>query len=144
MHLVAERVGEPLHREPSVDLPAFEVQGAVDFDESHRSSVPGEHGEGGEAQGPAADGQRAGSGGRDRCGSVDPGVAKPAHDVRGFDARPHHDPDLGQLGADFGEPSAELLLGGVELPGPLEERVAAGEELLSRLGAERRAAVATG
>ena len=53
-------------------------------------------------------------------------AAKAVHDVFGIDARPHHDPELGELCADLRKFNGEGLLRGVELCGAFEQGSAFG------------------
>ncbi len=89
VRLVAERVGEALHREPRRDRVAIEVQLAMDLDELHRAAVTRENSERAIAQVTAPEGERVrglrGDGGRPACARV----SKTVHDVFRFDTGPH-------------------------------------------------------
>ncbi len=123
VRLVAEGVGESLHREARLDRESLEVERAVDLDEFHRAFVDREHRKCGMAQMLAADGQGVARDGWDGRRTVDACVAEAVHDVFRFDAWPHDDANLGEGGAHRGELDREGLLLRVEVCGAGDERV---------------------
>ena len=114
----------------------------MDFDEPHRAAMSGENCDRGEAERSTPDGERAGRGRWNRGRAVHSGVAEAVHDVGRFDPGPHDDPHLGEGGPDAGEFGSQCLLGVIDRPSFGEERIAAGGQLGSRVGAVYRAPVA--
>jgi len=113
----------------------------MDFDELHRAAVARQNRERAVAQVTAPQGVRVRGFGRNGRRATDACVSKAVDDVFRFDAWPHDDAQLGELGAHVGEAFGELSLFGVELGRELEERGLLGDEGGVFFGSVRRAAV---
>lgn len=94
----------------------------MDLDEIHRAAVAEQDGECGGAQMTAVQRMRIARGRRDGWWPAAASAAEAVNDVLRVEARPHDDPELGELGADFAELIAERTLGVVELGGLREQR----------------------
>jgi len=116
----------------------------MDFDELHRAAVARQNRERAVAQVTAPQGVRVRGFGRNGRRATDACVSKAVDDVFRFDAWPHDDAQLGELGAHVGEVFGELSLFGVELGRELEERGLLGHEGCMFFGSVGRAAVALG
>jgi hypothetical protein len=120
--LVAERVGEPLHRMTGCDRISVEVQLAMDLDERHRATVACEHGETPRPQVPAPQRMCIRRLGRNRRRPASVGCTKAVHDVARFDAGPHDDTKLGELGSNAGEFDGKRALRFVQCVRFVEQR----------------------
>jgi hypothetical protein len=112
--LVAEGIRETLHRLARGDRVSVQMQLAMDLDETHRPAVAREHGEttGTEMSAPERMCVRRRRRDRGRTAAVrDP---ESVNDVLRFDARPHGDAELGELGTDPGKLDGEGALRVVE------------------------------
>jgi hypothetical protein len=107
--LVAERVGEALHRPRAGDLIARDVQSAVDVGQSERTAGPDQDPERGEAQLAAVEGVGGVRRTPNRFGASDPGAAKAAP-AAAAERGPDGVAEAGELGADGGHALGELLI----------------------------------
>jgi hypothetical protein len=116
----------------------------MDLHEPHRAAVAKEDREHHRPQMLAL--ERAGGRclGRDRRRAAPPGHPEPVDDVVGFDAGPHDDAQLRELGAHRAELFSERALAGVEIAGPAEQRIALGQVRATFLGTVRDLAVTGG
>ena len=142
--LVAERVGQALHRESRCNRVSVEVQVAVDLDELRGPAVAGEDREYRIAQVLALERVCVRRLGRDGTRSFDARVPKAVHDVVRLDARPQDDPEMCQLGADLGEVACERLLSCVELGSARDEGVTLAQVAGALFRASGKAPVARG
>jgi hypothetical protein len=120
--LIAERIGETLHRMARLDRVAVEMQLPMDLHQRHRPTVAGQHRQTARTQVPAPQAMGVGRFRWDRRRPAPVRHPKAVHDVGRFDPGPHHHPQLRQLGADRGESGRQGLLGVVQRGRFVEQR----------------------
>jgi hypothetical protein len=107
--LVAERVGEPLHRRRAGDLVSRNVQGAMDLGQRERATGADQDAERGEPQLAAAQGVGRVRRAPDRLRASDPGTAETAP-AAAAERGPDGVAEAGELGANGGHALGELLI----------------------------------